>query len=170
MDVINQNSFFSRFTRISEEQSILRFDPFSFSNSDNPVLQVTIQSPAANWEDVSALLDSEVFYNISVDKVELTNWDWDKTTIITGDYIDVQYVPYDRQDLLHTINGLIKSYENQTQERIKSERLLRELKSFIKQLKDRATARADISSDQARLQRANLKTINKVMNKLSQPE
>ena len=160
------NSFFSRLTRIGEAQANLRFKPFTFSQSDTPILEVTIQSPIANWEDIRALLDSEVFCIISDKQIEITDWDWDETTIITGKNIKAQNVPYDREDLIHTIAFLTAAFENERNELFKASKLIRELTRFLTQLKERAIIRTEISEVQAELQRANLQTINKLLHKL----
>lgn len=161
-----RNSFFSRLTKIGEAQANLRFTPFTFSQSDTPILEVTIQSPIANWEDISALLDSEVFYIISDKQIEITNWDWDEPTVITGNCVTAQNVPYDREDLFDAIAGLTAAFEKKSHEHFKASKLIRELTSFLTQLKERAIIRTGISEDQSELQRANLQTINKLLQKL----
>ncbi|MEM1036009.1 MAG: hypothetical protein AAGI14_04530 [Pseudomonadota bacterium] len=165
-----QNAVFARLNKIDEVQCTLRFNPFSFSPSENPVVEVTVSAPDTNWEKVESLLGYEVFHSVSNNQLEITDWDWDKSIIITGSNVKMRWVPYDRDDLLYTIKALTNLNENERQKNFKSSKLLRKIRSFLEQLKDRSMTKSNISSDQARLQRANLETIGKVLHKLSRSE
>ena len=165
-----QNAVLSRLDLEGESLATLRFSPFAFTETDKPIQEVKLYKPRAHWSQVQKFLGIEVFFDITSDKIEITDWDWDEAAFIHADNITSRFVPYDREDLLSIVISLTRALQVEMNKDRGKSILINESLRFLQQLKDRAHVRSEISDEHAKLQKANLQTIEKLLKKLSPPK